>query len=175
MNLSTASNESTNCFEYRNGGIRLEYDDDGDGGEKESAEPEDDKWNIDDLTESEVNLSEETESEGGESEFDLYREVMENELDPYREVLEHISHWNQIPPGLQEHVINPRGSLVREMEALFSNVLIRKPEGTNPDGDSTKECESKPDDSEEDFNPERISSPVGIDKAVSDAGEDPDL
>ena len=58
-------------------------------------------------------MSEETESEGGESEFDLYREVMENELDPYREVLEHNSPWNQIPPGLQEYVINPRGSLVR--------------------------------------------------------------
>ena len=52
------------------------------------------------------------------------------------------------------------------MEALFSNVLIRKPEGTNPDGDSTKECESKPDDSEEDFNPKMIASPVGIETLV---------
>ena len=39
----------------------------------------------------------------------------------------------------------------------------------------TKEYESNPDDSEEDFNPDMISSPVGIEKAVSDAGEDPDL
>ena len=35
---------------------------------------------FDDLTESEDNLSEETESEDGESEFNLYREIMENEL-----------------------------------------------------------------------------------------------
>ena len=60
------------------------------------------------------------------------------------------------------------------MEALFSNVLIRKPEDTNPDGESTKEYESNPDGSEKDFNPEMIYSPVGIEKAVSDAGEDHD-
>ena len=60
-------------------------------------------------------------------------------------------------------------------DPLSSNVLIRKSEGTNPDGDSTNKFESNPDDSEEDFNPDMISSPVGIEKAVSDAGEDSDL
>ena len=70
MNASTNWSGSIN---------RLEY---GDGGEKESAEPEVDNWNIDDLTESEENLSQETESEDGESEFHIYREVMENELNP---------------------------------------------------------------------------------------------
>ena len=87
-------------------------------------------------------------------------------------------------------MINPRGSLAREMEALFSNVLIRKPEeakqeeesernkatseaviytenGINPDGDNTKEYQSKTDDnSEEDFNPGMISSPLGTENAV---------
>ena len=69
-------NASTNWSGSNN---RLGY---GDGGKKKSAEPEVDNWNIDDLTESEENLSQETESEDGESEFHLYREVMENELDP---------------------------------------------------------------------------------------------
>ena len=67
-------------------------------------------------------MSEETESEDGESEFHLYREVMENELDPYSEVLEHISHWNLILPGSQEQVINPKASERNIAEALLSNI-----------------------------------------------------
>ena len=107
-------------------------------------------------------------------------EVKETDLDPYREMLE-----KSIPPGLQEYVMNLRGRLVRELEALFSNVLIRKPdkgekekeserdeatseevtyteEGSNPEGYSTKEYESKSDDElEEELKPEMISSHVG--------------
>ena len=81
-----ASNGSTNCYGHENASTnwngstnRFGY---GNGGDKESVELDDDQWNIDDQIE-----FEETESEGEESEFDPYREVMEKELDPYREVL----------------------------------------------------------------------------------------
>ena len=138
-------NGSTNCYGHWNVGStwngmtnRLEN---GDGGEKEFAEMKDGKWNTDDLTEPECNITEKKESEDGEC-----------ELDPCKEV--QFGSWT---------------------DPLFSNVLIRKPEGTNPDRDSTNEYESNPDDSEEDFNPDMIFSPVGIEKAVSDAREEPDL
>ena len=101
--------------------------------------------------------------------------------------------------------MDPRGMLMREREALYSYVLIRKPEeaeqeedserdkvtseevtyiedGSNPEGYSNKEYESEPDDnSEEEFNPGIISSPAGIEEAVlnpatfSNTDEDPDL
>ena len=104
-----------------------------------------------DLKDGKWNIDDLTESEGNITEK-TESEDGECEFDPYRDV--HVGSWP---------------------DPLFSNVLIRKSEGTNPDGDSTKEFESNPDDSEEDFNPDMISSPVGIEEAVSDAGEDPDL
>ena len=44
----------------------------------------------------------------------------ESELGPFKEELE-----NLIPPGLKDYLMDPRGMLARELEALFSNVLNR--------------------------------------------------
>ena len=64
---------------------------------------------------------------------------MKNELDSYRGVMELNSDWDLIPSGLQEYMLNPRQLQVTEMEAIFSNFLIKKLEEAKQEDESERD------------------------------------
>ena len=76
---------------------------------------------------------------------------MENELDSYKKVKELNSDWKNLKQEEES-----------EMEKATSEAVFYTEDGKHPDGDNTKEYECNPDDnSEEEFNPGMVSSPVG--------------